>query len=409
MTSRARLRLTVAGTFSVLALLALGCAGGGGGGGEQKITVGVYGSMTGGDATFGQSTKTGFELALSELQASQQGMIGGIRIVSVVEDDQGRPEEAATVVQKLINQDQVACVVGEVASSRSLAAAPICQQNEVPMISPSSTNPKVTQVGDFIFRMCFLDDFQGASIARFAAENLKLKKVAVLKDVKNDYSVALAQYFTEAFARMGGTVVVEQTYSSGDADFRAPLTTIKARNPEAIIVPGYYTEAGLIARQARELGLNVPILGGDGWESEKLIEIGGAAMNDCYYTNHWSLDQPQLQPFLTAYKAKYQSEPDAIAGLAYDAGKVLFASLTKLSTDDPAAFKALATTSTGEPRKAAERKLRDLIAATRDYAGVTGTITLDANRNASKPIVVIAVKDGKKVFAASMEPSASTP
>jgi branched-chain amino acid transport system substrate-binding protein len=406
MTSRARLRLSM--TLTALALLALGCAGGGGGG-DQKIVIGVYGSMTGGDATFGQSTKTGFELALSELQSSQQGMIGGIRIESVVEDDQGRPEEAATVVQKLINQDRVACVVGEVASSRSLAAAPICQQNEVPMITPSSTNPRVTQVGDYIFRMCFLDDFQGASIARFAAENLKLKKVAVLKDVKNDYSVALAQYFTEAFAKMGGTVVVEQTYSSGDPDFRAPLTKIKARNPEALIVPGYYTEAGLIARQARELGLKVPILGGDGWESEKLIEIGGEAMNGCYYTNHWSLDQPQLQPFVTAYRAKYQSEPDAIAGLAYDAGKVLFAALTKLATDDPAAFKALVSTSSGEARTAASRKLRDNIAATSGYAGVTGTISLDANRNAQKPIVVIEVKDGKKVFAASMEQSAPTP
>jgi len=300
-------------------------------------------------------------------------------------------------------------VVGEVASSRSLAAAPICQQNEVPMITPSSTNPRVTQVGDYIFRMCFLDDFQGESIARFAAENLKLKKVAVLKDVKNDYSVALAQYFTAAFAKMGGTVVVEQTYSSGDPDFRAPLTKIKARNPEALIVPGYYTEAGLIARQARELGITVPILGGDGWESEKLIEIGGDAMNGCYYTNHWSLDQPQLQPFVTAYRSKYQSEPDAIAGLAYDAGKVLFAALTKLSTDDPAAFKALVSTSSGEARTAASRKLRDNIAATRDYAGVTGTISLDANRNARKPIVVIEVKDGKKVFAASMEQSAPTP
>jgi len=406
MTSRARLRLTMA--LTALALVALGCAGGGGGG-DQKIVIGVYGSMTGGDATFGQSTKTGFELALSELQQVDEGKIGGIRIESVVEDDQGRPEEAATVVQKLINQDRVACVVGEVASSRSLAAAPICQQNEVPMITPSSTNPRVTQVGDYIFRMCFLDDFQGESIARFAAENLKLKKVAVLKDVKNDYSVALAQYFTAAFAKLGGTVVVEQTYSSGDPDFRAPLTKIKARNPEALIVPGYYTEAGLIARQARELGITVPILGGDGWESEKLIEIGGDAMNGCYYTNHWSLDQPQLQPFVTAYRAKYQSEPDAIAGLAYDAGKVLFAALQKLATDDPAAFKALVSTSSGEARTAASRKLRDNIAATRGYAGVTGTISLDANRNAQKPIVVIEVKDGKKVFAASMEQSAPTP
>jgi len=404
MTSRARLRL--AGILVALALLALGC---GGGGGKQELVIGEYGSLTGNDATFGQSTKEGVQLALDDLTSKQQGMIGGAPVRVVVEDDQGRPEEAATVVQKLINQDRVLAVIGEVASSRSLAAAPICQQNDVVMISPSSTNPKVTQVGDYIFRMCFLDDFQGQSIARYAAESLKLKKVAVLKDVKNDYSVALAQYFTEAFAKLGGTVVVEQSYSSGDPDFRAALTVVKARKPEALIVPGYYTEAGLIARQARELGLNVPILGGDGWESAKLIEIGGAAMNGCYYTNHWSLDQPQIQPFLTAYRAKYQRDPDAIAGLAYDAAQVLFQSLGKLATDDPASFKALTTPgSAADARKAASRKLRDNIAATRDYAGVTGTITLDENRNARKPIVVIAIKDGKKVFATSMEQSAAT-
>jgi branched-chain amino acid transport system substrate-binding protein len=406
MTSRARLRLGLAGILVALALLALGC---GGGGGKQELVIGEYGSLTGNDATFGQSTKEGVQLALDELTSKQQGMIGGAPVRVVVEDDQGRPEEAATVVQKLINQDRVLAVIGEVASSRSLAAAPICQQNDVVMISPSSTNPKVTQVGDYIFRMCFLDDFQGQSIARYAAENLKLKKVAVLKDVKNDYSVALAQYFTEAFAKRGGTVVVEQSYSSGDPDFRAALTVVKARKPEALIVPGYYTEAGLIARQARELGLNVPILGGDGWESAKLIEIGGAAMNGCYYTNHWSLDQPQIQPFLTAYRAKYQRDPDAIAGLAYDAAQVLFQSLGKLATDDPASFKALTTPGSAvDARKAASRKLRDNIAATRDYAGVTGTITLDENRNARKPIVVIAIKDGKKVFATSMEQSAAT-
>jgi branched-chain amino acid transport system substrate-binding protein len=406
MTSRARLRLGLAGILVALALLVLGC---GGGGGKQELVIGEYGSLTGNDATFGQSTKEGVQLALDELTSKQKGMIGGVPVRVVVEDDQGRPEEAATVVQKLINQDQVVAVIGEVASSRSLAAAPICQQNNVVMISPSSTNPKVTQVGDYIFRMCFLDDFQGESIARFTAENLKLKKVAVLKDVKNDYSVALAQYFTEAFQKLGGTVVVEQSYSSGDPDFRAPLTVVKARNPEALIVPGYYTEAGLIARQSRELGLKVPILGGDGWESQKLIEIGGAAMNGCYYTNHWSLDQPQIQPFLTAYRAKYQRDPDAIAGLAYDAAQVLFQSLGKLATDDPASFKALTTPgAAADAHKAAAGKLRDNIAATKDYAGVTGTITLDANRNARKPIVVIGIQDGKKVFATSMEQPAAT-
>jgi branched-chain amino acid transport system substrate-binding protein len=310
-------------------------------------------------------------------------------------------------VQKLINQDRVIAVLGEVASSRSLAGGPICQQAGVPMISPSSTNPEVTKKGDFIFRMCFLDDFQGWVMAKFVAEELKLKKVAILKDVKNDYSVGLASYFTQAFQSMGGTVILETSYSAGDADFRAALTSIKAKSPQAVIVPGYYTEAGLIARQARELGLIVPLVGGDGWESEKLIEIGGEAMNGCYYANHWSLDQPnpRLQAFLTAYRTKFQGDPDAIAGLAYDAATVLFECMRKLATDDPATFAGLGSSKAGtEARKAATAKLRDLIAATANYEGATGTITLDENRNPKKPIVMIAVKDGKKVFETSIAP-----
>ncbi|HKQ57723.1 MAG TPA: ABC transporter substrate-binding protein [Candidatus Eisenbacteria bacterium] len=374
---------------------------------KDELVIGEYGSLTGGDATFGQSTKAGVEVALDELTKSAEGKIGGMTVRAVVEDDQGRPEEAASVVQKLINQDRVIAVVGEVASSRSLAGGPICQQNGVPMISPSSTNPGVTQIGDFIFRMCYLDDFQGAVMARFTAQNLGLKRVAMLKDIKNDYSVALAQYFTEEWKKLGGTILIEQSYQSGDQDFRAQLTAIKARNPEAIILPGYYTEAGLIGRQARELGLNMPIIGGDGWESAKLIEIGGEAMNGCYYANHWSLDQPnpKLQAFLTAYRAKFNTDPDAIGGLAYDAATVLFGCMQRLAADDPATFAALGSSKAGtDARKAATAKLRDLIAATANYEGATGMITLDENRNPKKPIVVIAVKGGKKVFETSIAP-----
>jgi branched-chain amino acid transport system substrate-binding protein len=401
MRSRYRLRLGLAGVVVALALAGCGRST------TEELVIGEYGSLTGGDATFGQSTKAGVEVALAELVAEKGGTIGGMNVRVVVEDDQGRPEEAASVVQKLVNQDRVVAVIGEVASSRSLAAGPICQQNGVPMISPSSTNPGVTQIGDFIFRMCYLDDFQGQVMARFTAQNLGLKRVAVLKDIKNDYSVALAQFFTDEFVKNGGSIVVEQSYQSGDQDYRAQLTAIKAQNPEAIILPGYYTEAGLIGRQARELGLTMPIIGGDGWESEKLIEIGGEAMNGCYYANHWSLDQPnpRLQAFLTAYRAKFKGDPDAIGGLAYDAATVLFRSLEKLAAEDPATFAGLGSSRAGtEARKAATRKLRDLIATTADYEGATGTITLDENRNPKKPIVVIAVKGGKKVFETSIAP-----
>lgn len=388
------------------AILTAGCAGSGSKK-QDELVIGVYGSLTGGDATFGQSTKAGVEVALKELADSKQGKVGGLPVRVVAEDDQGKAEEAATVVQKLINQDQVVCVVGEVASSRSIAAAPICQAAGVPMISPSSTNPKVTQVGDYIFRMCFLDDFQGETMARFALGNLGLKRVAILKDVKSDYSVGLAQYFTDAFTGGGGKIVAEQAYQAGEQDFSAYLTAIKARKPDAIFIPGYYTEVGLIARKARELGITVPLLGGDGWESEKLLEIGGESLNGAYYSNHWALDKPDtlLQGFLNAYRAQFKSDPDAIGGLAYDAARVLFASMNKLAADDPKTFAGLASSKAGTPeRKAAEAKLRDIIAATKDYAGVTGVITLDKNRNASKPAVVIEVKGGQKVYNTTINP-----
>lgn len=393
------------GALALALVVTAGCGRGGSGGDE--LVVGVYGSLTGGDATFGQSTKMGVELALAELQANKQGKIGGLAVRTVVEDDQGKAEEAATVVQKLLNQDRVIAVLGEVASSRSLAAAPYCQRAGVPMISPSSTNPGVTETGDYIFRMCFIDPFQGTVMAKFASQNLGLKRVAILKDMKSDYSIGLSQYFTDAFKAAGGEIVAEQAYQAGDADFSGSLTAIKARNPEAIFIPGYYTEVGLIARKARELGINQVLLGGDGWESEQLLQIGGESLNGAYYSNHFAADnpEPRLQAFLQAFKAKFGKEPDAIAGLAYDAANVLFLHLERLAEQDAASFAALGSSKAGTPeRKAAQQKLRDLIAGTRDFPGVTGNITLDDKRNATKPAVVLEIKGGQKVYNTTIEP-----
>ncbi len=375
----------------------------------DEIVVGEYGSLTGNESNFGQSTKEGVELAVSELQASQKGQIGGMNVRVAVEDDRGLPEEAVTVVKKLLSQDQVCSVIGEVASSRSLAAAPVCQEAGVPMISPSSTNPRVTQVGDYVFRMCFIDPFQGTVMAKFAAINLKLKKVAILEDVRNDYSVGLTQYFTEAFGSLGGSIAggKPQAYNAGDTDFRSQLTAIKALKPEAIYVPGYYADVGLIARQTRELGIKVPLLGGDGWESQQLLEIGGDALNGCYYSNHFAVDNPDphLQDFLKSYKAKFGKEPDAIGGLAYDAARVLFLSMQKLHDQDATAFAGLASSKAGSPaRHEAMKKLRDILAGTKDFPGVAGMITLDANRNASKPAVVLEIKGGKKVYNTTVNP-----
>ncbi|MCI0411242.1 ABC transporter substrate-binding protein [bacterium] len=352
---------------------------------SDEIVIGGYGALTGTTATFGQSTQKGIEMAFHEV--NQKGGLLGKKFRLVMEDDQGKPEEAQTVVSRLINRNRVVAVIGENASSRSLAAAPVCQQAKIPMVSPSSTNPKVTEVGDFIFRVCFIDPFQGKVMAKFAAETLKVKQVAILRDIKNDYSVGLAEVFTQSFEQSGGKIIANESYSEGDSDFSAQLTSLKQHNPEAIFIPGYYTEVGLIARQARKLGITVPLLGGDGWESPKLWEIGGEALNDCYYSNHYSLDDPSptVQKFVQAYKARYQEVPDAVAALSYDAAGILFHAIAKANSAEP-------------------QKIRDALATIRNYSGVTGQITIDEKRNALKPAVVLKVKDGKLEFVQSIQP-----
>ena len=377
-----RFRLLTRAAAAATLLGALSCGKGGGG---NEIVIGEYGSLTGTTATFGQSTDNGIKMAFDEINTA--GGVLGKKLKVLVEDDQSKPEEATTAVTKLINQNHVVAMLGEVSSSRSLAAAPVCQANAVPMVSPSSTNPRVTQIGDYIFRVCFIDPFQGAVMAKFAANTLKVKKVAILVDVRNDYSVGLQTFFRENFRQLGGQIVAEQSYSEGDSDFHAQLTQIKAVNPEAIYVPGYYTEVGTIARQARELGLTVPLLGGDGWDSPKLWEIGGTALNGCYLSNHYSVDDPSplVQKFVGDYKTRYKAAPDALAALGYDAAKILADAMSRAGSTEGA-------------------KVRDALAATKDFAGVTGKITINKDRNAIKPAVVLKVENGKFVFVETVTP-----
>jgi branched-chain amino acid transport system substrate-binding protein len=372
------------------------------------LRIGIYGSKTGQTATFGISTENGAMMAINE--ANGAGGIGGLQIRATSEDDQGRPEEAATAVNKLVSQDQVIAVIGEVASSNSLAGAPICQNAGVPMISPSSTNEKVTEIGDFIFRVCFIDPFQGAVAAKFASQSLRATRVAILWDVKSDYSKGLTQVFSATFQQLGGTITSNESYQQGDQDFRAPLTAIIATKPEALYVPGYYTDVGLIARQARELGLTAPLIGGDGWDSPKLVEIGGKALEGCYFSNHYAADDqsPVVQNFIAQYKTKYGETPDALAALGFDAAGILIQSLTKLQKTRPDFFAGLASAGmdakSREKRAGAERALRNAIAETRDYPGVTGSITIDARRNAVKSAVVLTIRDGKFVFVERVSP-----
>ncbi|MEQ1861726.1 MAG: ABC transporter substrate-binding protein [Chthoniobacteraceae bacterium] len=351
---------------------------------SNEIAIGEFASLTGATATFGQGSHRGTQMAIDEINAA--GGLLGKKVRLVTEDDQSKQGEAATVVRKLISRDKVVAVLGEVASGRSLEAAPICQKAMIPMISPASTNPRVTEVGDYVFRICFIDPFQGTVLSKFALSR-GWKKAAILTDVKQDYSVGLTQFFKEHFTKNGGTIVIEQSYSTDDTDFNAQLTTIKAAEPDVIVASGYYTESGLIAKLARQLGLNAPLLGGDGWDSPSLVKVAGAAMEGSFFSNHFSTEDkaPIIQDFIKRYRAKHNEDPDAMVALGYDSAMILADAIKRAGTTEPA-------------------KLRDAIAATKDFPGVTGKITLDEKRNANKPAVMLTIKDGKFRYVETIAP-----
>jgi branched-chain amino acid transport system substrate-binding protein len=380
----------------------------------KEIVIGEFGSLTGPEATFGISTKNGIELATEEINA--KGGIAGMKIRVVVEDEQGKPEETATAVSKLINRDRPVALLGEVASSLSLKAAPLAQNAGIPMISPSSTNPKVTEQGDYIFRVCFIDPFQGTAVAKFAYNTKSARKVAILKDLGSDYSKGLSQFFTDTFTKLGGSIATEETYTKGDLDFKAQLTKIIATNPDAIFIPGYYTDVGLIAQQARQMNFKGILLGGDGWDSSKLVEVGGQAVVGGFFTNHYSTDDPNplVQDFVKKYQAKYGELPDGLAALGYDAAQVLYSAMAEIAKD-PAIAEGLGDRSsvpaTKDKRDAARKALRDQLARVAGFQGVTGAITIDASRNAQKPAVVVEVLSdpGKYRFVESVSPEGSAP
>lgn len=370
---------------------------GGGAASSNEIVVGEYGSMTGSEANFGQNTHNGLTMAIDEINAA--GGVKGKKVRLISYDDQGKTSEVGTAVTRLITQDNVLAIIGEVSSSLSIAAGQIAQQHKVPMISPSSTNPKVTETGDYIFRTCFIDPFQGYVMARFATDSpdkkgLGLKKIAVLVDQRQAYSQGLAKNFDDALRKLGGTVVAREAYQGGDQDFSAQLTRIKATSPEAIYIPGYYTDVANIAKQVRAIGINVPLLGGDGWES--VTDIGaGDALNGAFYSNHYSPDEPrpEVQKYVDKYTKKFGRTPDSMSALAYDAMYLLKDAIER--SPAYASAKDLAG------QRAA---VRDAIAQTKDFHAVTGTITIDQNRNPVKPAAVLKIVGNKTVSAASIAP-----
>ena len=351
----------------------------------DTIKLGEFASMTGKEAVFGQNVNKGTRLAIEESNAA--GGVLGRTLELITEDDQSKPGESATVVKKLISRDKVVVILGEITSGRTLEAAPIAQAAKIPLISPGATNVEVTAKGNYIFRVCFIDDFQGTVMAKFARDTLQLKRVAILSSVSSAQSVGLAKYFRERFTSASTVIAAEQKYSEGEKDFRAQLTAIKAAGADGIFVPGYYAEAALICKQARDLGLTLPLLGVDGWESPDLLAIAGAAAEGCYLSTHFSPESkaPVVVAFNERYQKRWGISANALSVLGYDATRLAIDAIRRAGSTDGA-------------------KIRDALAATQDYPAVTGAITFDANRNPTKNAVVLTVKNGTFTFVQDVSP-----
>jgi len=354
--------------------------------GGEPLRVGLVGALTGPEAQLGRSIRDGAMLAIE--QANAQGGVRGRRLELRVYDSQGRPEEAASATVRLVTQDGVALILGGDTSGSTLAMAPVATQAAVPLLSPSATSPRVTvEGGPYVFRVCFVDSFQGAALAGFA-RSLGLTRMAVLTDMGSDYSVGLAQAFERRFLQLGGTVVASERYSKGDSDFRAQLTHLKGKHPEGLFVPGYYTQAAAIARQARQLGLGLPLLGGDGWDSvSELVALGGDAVEGSQFTTHFSPHNPSVraQAFLRDFQARFGHPPESGSALGYDAARVGVEALRRAPSE-------------GGPA------LREALAQTADFDGVTGRMTLGADRNAVTSAVVLRIHAGRAVFVAELPP-----
>ncbi|PWU20633.1 MAG: ethanolamine utilization protein EutJ, partial [Bdellovibrio sp.] len=327
----------------------------------------------------------GIELAVEEVNKS--GGIKGRRVRLTSLDDQGKPEEASAATMRLIGRHKILALLGEVASSRSIVMAAIAQKNGTPMITPSSTNPKVTEQGNYVFRTGYVDPFQAEVMEAFARISLKMSKMAVLFDVKSDHSVDLAKAFIDFHQKNGGQVVSRQTFSSGDIDFMAQLTNIRSSQAQAIYIPGYYTEVGLIAKQARQLHFNGPLLGSGGWDSSSLTEVGGHSLNGSYYTCQFFSEEPseKVKNFVALFRKTYHSDPDGNAATGYDAANVLFEALRSSKSFD-------------------RNDIRNAIAQIKDFPGVTGKITFDANRNAIKPATIVKIVGGKQKLESIVNP-----
>jgi branched-chain amino acid transport system substrate-binding protein len=352
---------------------------------SEPVKIGFFMSMTGRDASFGEASLNGARLAVDTLNSA--GGVLGRPIELVVEDDRSLAGESATAAKRLISRDRVVALVGECSSARTLEAAPIAQASGIPLVTPASTSPRVTQVGDAIFRVCFIDPFQGDVIATFARQRLGLRRAALLVDSTAPYSVGLAEYFSRRFVALGGEIVASQNYAGADSDFRAQLTAIRTARPDALFLPGYYVAAGLVARQARDLGLHATLLGGDGFEAPQLLEIGGDALEGAYYSTHFAVENTGAlsRSFVEAYRRRYGGLPNGLAALTYDALRLIADAIARAGTTERAS-------------------LRRALASTRDFPGVTGLTTINAQRDADKDAAIITVRNGRLEFVETVRP-----
>ncbi|MDT3426138.1 branched-chain amino acid transport system substrate-binding protein [Paenibacillus forsythiae] len=370
-----------------------GSSANGGSSTGDTIKIGADLELTGGQASFGDSALKGAQLAVKEINAA--GGVLGKQLELIEADNASKSEEATQAAQKLITTDKVVTIIGSTTSTNTLGIVPVAQEKQIPLVSSSATNPKVTvdersgKVNEWVFRASFIDPFQGQVMANFASNTLKAKTAVIYTDTSSDYSKGLQKFFEETFTKNGGQILSKESYQQKDSDFKAVLTRIKAANPDVIYLPGYYEEVGKILKQAREMGITVPFMGGDGWDSPQLTEIAGAAaLDNTYMSNHYSPEDtaPEVKSFVDAYKAANgDAVPDGMAALGYDAVKLVADAITRAGAAEPA-------------------KIKDALAATKDLQLATGKISMNESHDPVKAAVVLKFVDGKQTFETKVNP-----
>ena len=379
-------------SFAIASVLVASLVAGCGSKGDKDIKIGMVYELTGNTASYGTSAANGAKLAFKEINAS--GGVLGKQIQIVSADNKGEPSESANAMSKVISQDKVVAVTGFTVSSCGIAASAVAEANKIPFVAAATVNPKVTfdertgKVKDYTFRACFIDSFQGTVGANFALNGLKAGKTAIMTDSSSDYSKGLTDIFRSTYVKAGGKIVAEESYLQKDQDYKPILTKIKAQNPELLYIPGYYEDVGKIIKQARELGMSIPVLGADAWDSPVLVEMGGAQpLNNTYFTNFYSIEDknPVSNAFVEAYKKEYGQTPDSMAAMGYDAAKLLVDAIKRADSTDA-------------------KKIKEALTATKNFISVSGEMSLNDRHDAVRGVVIIELKDGKQVYKETVKP-----